>query len=343
MWGIISDSLKYHVAAKVVGKRGHKQNIMIFLSLLNLFSPSRLGSFLCHRRSRRFYSLLSGSIHSFRITFRPLDPPTNESTAEPDQRPGHGEDDDDGSEDGEAVARDAAAVLAVNARVEERVGVEALGVVGEVGESQIEEEDQDEEGQVEERMGPGGREEDLEEGEEADEAVLGDILPGLEDEREPGRLVQDGPVDDQDEEREGRDAGIVQAVQGAEDARQSVEEHRPACSRVAEAVHRRYEEVEPQTPEVEPGEVAERLADVDAGAVRALPAEDEEDAEEHVEGEQGAQRGEHAWWEEPRCFEWMEMVQRGICPKKVEEGAHVGGETKAKRNHIHYRIVKSIT
>lgn len=227
-------------------------------------------------------------------------------------------------------------MLAVNTGVEERVGVEALGVVGEVGESEVEEEDQDEERQDEERMGRGGREEDLEEGEEADEPVLGDILPGLEDEREPRRLVQDGPVDDEDEEREGRDAGVVEAVQGAEDARQTVEEHRPPRARVAEAVDRRHEEVEPQTPEIEPGEVAEGLADAGAGAVRTLPAEDEEDAGEHVQREKGAQRGQHAWWEEPGCFEGMETVQRGICPEKAEEGTAHGEETKKNRNPIHY-------
>lgn len=81
----------------------------------------------------------------------------------PDHRPHGAEDDADAGEDAEHVARQAAGAAG---RVEETVGVEALGGVGEVGEAEVEGEDEDQEGEVQGRWGVGVGEEDLDEGEE---------------------------------------------------------------------------------------------------------------------------------------------------------------------------------
>lgn len=61
------------------------------------------------------------------------------------------------------------------ARVEETVGVEALRGARDVGEREVEGEDQDQDGEVEEGRGGGAREDYFEEREEGVEGVLGDL------------------------------------------------------------------------------------------------------------------------------------------------------------------------
>ena len=72
-----------------------------------------------------------------RITRSPLNPTASEALPQPDQTPGNQEDDDDSSQDSETVARHDAALLAAFG-VEEAVGVEALGVVGDVCDAEVE-------------------------------------------------------------------------------------------------------------------------------------------------------------------------------------------------------------
>lgn len=71
------------------------------------------------------------------ITSGPLNPITSEALAQPDQTPRKEEDDENSSQDSKTVARDDAALLAAFG-VEEAVGVETLGVVGDVCDTEIE-------------------------------------------------------------------------------------------------------------------------------------------------------------------------------------------------------------
>lgn len=55
------------------------------------------------------------------------------------------------------------------------------------------------------------------------------------------------------------------------------------------------EEVEPHAPEIQPGEEAEGLADGGGRAMCGVPAPDEEDAEEDVDGDYQSQAAEDGW------------------------------------------------
>lgn len=111
----------------------------------------------------------------FPITRGTLDGAVGETLAQPDDKPGEDEDDNNSGEDDEAVSGDLAAVFTVRPGVEEGVGVEALGVVGQIGEGDIEQEDEHEEGEGQQGMGVGRGEDDLEKGPEGVEAMLGDL------------------------------------------------------------------------------------------------------------------------------------------------------------------------
>ena len=63
----------------------------------------------------------------------------------------------------------------------------------------------------------GARDYELEEGEEGVEGVLGEVGPAGVGGGEPGG-VEDGPVDDGDEEGVGDDCGVEEGVQGLEGA-----------------------------------------------------------------------------------------------------------------------------
>ena len=95
---------------------------------------------------------------------------------DPQQGPDDGEDDADAGQDRDAVGRyDARAKLP---RVEEVVRVEVRHGVGEVGEAEVEEEDNDEKREVEERERWGAWKEDLEEDKDGIQGVYRDLEVG---------------------------------------------------------------------------------------------------------------------------------------------------------------------
>ena len=88
----------------------------------------------------------------------------------------------------------------------------------------------------------------------------------------------------------------------------------------------RDEKVKPQTPVGQPGEVAEGLADADGVViVGAVPAPDEEDGGEDVEGDGAAEEGQRDGRQEPGGFKGVGGVQRRVGADQAEEGS-VGGE-----------------
>ncbi len=172
---------------------------------------------------------------------------------QPYERPHDGEDDADGDGDAEDVGGDEGALLR---GVEERVRVEALGGVRQVGERQIQREQEDEERQVRPRRGPRAREGDLEEGKDAVQSVLRDVAPRRVLCRERRGRGEQGPEDDDDEEGERRDAAVEQTVQVLERPGPGVERGCAAAC-VDEGVGGCDEEVEGEAPVREDGEVGE--------------------------------------------------------------------------------------
>lgn len=133
--------------------------------------------------------------------------------AGPDEAPDEHEDDEDSDGDAEDVGGNEAVLL--EARIEEGVGVEALGGLGDVGESEVEGEHHDQPEHVDEGARVGARDDDLEEGEEAVHGVHGDVAPGTEGRREPpGQgAVDEAPVDGRDQERVAGDGAVEEGVQ----------------------------------------------------------------------------------------------------------------------------------
>lgn len=111
------------------------------------------------------------------------------------------------------------------------------------------------------------------------------IRPSLKRQRIPRRLEQNRPEHDRHEKREGSDSRVEEGVQDAQRTRQSVEDHGAPCACVACCMDCRDEKIESQPPVREPGEIAEALADGVGVAVGAVPAPDEEDGDEDVEGD----------------------------------------------------------
>lgn len=86
-----------------------------------------------------------------RIPRRPLPLITSQKDTQANQRPRNQKDDDNRGEDSEAVARDDTAPI--SGRVEEGIGVEALCVHGDVCDTQVERQQQDEHGNGHPRVG----------------------------------------------------------------------------------------------------------------------------------------------------------------------------------------------
>lgn len=81
-------------------------------------------------------------------------------------------------------------------------------------------------------------------------------MPPLKGNLEPGRLVQHAPVDDCHEERQRRDCGVEERVEGLKGSWERLEECF-AAQGVCERVNGRGEEVEAEAPEGYDGEVGE--------------------------------------------------------------------------------------
>lgn len=64
-----------------------------------------------------------------------------------------------------------------------------------------------------------------------------------------------------------------------------LKQHRAARPRITSRMNRREEMVKAQSPVCQPGEVAERPADSGAVTVGPVPAPDEEDRREDVQGD----------------------------------------------------------
>lgn len=166
-------------------------------------------------------------------------------------------------------------------RVQEAVGVEAFGRVRYVREGEVQRQDDDEPKGVDPGERLGARDDELEEGEEGVDSVLRDFLPGVEGLGVPGVLVEDGPVDDGDEEGVRHDGGIEERVESLEGPREAVDE-RLALNSIGEGVERREEEVEEEAPVREDGEVGELVANTRAafrgaaGVIHDYAARDED-------------------------------------------------------------------
>lgn len=107
--------------------------------------------------------------------------------------------------------------------VEEGVGVEALCVVRDVREGEVQCKDDDEPPCVDPGRGRGARQDDLDEGEDAVEGVLGGVAECVKGGGEPDARVDDAPVDGGDDEGVDGDGGVVEGVEGLERAREAVE------------------------------------------------------------------------------------------------------------------------
>lgn len=74
-------------------------------------------------------------------------------------------------------------------------------------------------------------------------------------------------------------------MQHATSTRPLLKQHRAPRPRITSRMNRREEMVKAQSPVCQPGEVAERLADGGGVIVGAIPAPDEEDRREDVQGD----------------------------------------------------------
>lgn len=131
-------------------------------------------------------------------------------------------------------------------RVEEIVDVDSARVMRQVRQRQVEREDQDQRGEVHPWRAGGAGDYELEEGEEGVEGVLGEVGPAGVGGFEPGG-VEDGPVDDCDEEGVGDYGGVEEGVERLEGAGEVCEEG-GAVACVGEGVKGGEEEVEGESP-----------------------------------------------------------------------------------------------
>lgn len=205
--------------------------------------------------------------------------------------------DDDGA-DGDAADVGGGDAAALGLYVEEGVGVEALGVVGDVGEGEVEGEDDDEPPGVDPGGGGGAGHDDLEEREGAVEGVLARVAEGVELDGEPGARVDEPPVDGGDDEGVGGHGGGVEGVEGLQRAGEAVEQG-GAGARVGEGVQGGRQVVEGEAPVGQHGEVAELVGGGGAPAARgraAVVADLDEVDDDAVETLRGAARGCVSTW-----------------------------------------------
>lgn len=124
---------------------------------------------------------------------------------------------------------------ALQGRVEEAVGVEALGGVRQVREGEVQRDEEEQEGQVRPRRGPRARQRDLEEREGAVEDVLRDVAPRRVGRRQRRRGAEQRPEDDHHEQGVGGYGAVVHGVQALQRPGEVVEGSAPA-PRVQEGV-----------------------------------------------------------------------------------------------------------
>lgn len=199
----------------------------------------------------------------------------------------------------------------VRLRVEEAVGVETLRGFCEVCEGDVEGKEEDEEREMKGMRGKGCWEDGFEEREKRWECVLGDlwegsidlrtkgkgsgsmyvskkisyIRPRLECQRKPRVLIDKTPINNHDNPRECRHRRVEDTMQHPHYPGTLIENHGTPLRRVEESMDTRDEEVERITPETQPGEEAEWATCVLVVAMCAVPAKDEEDGHEGVEGD----------------------------------------------------------
>lgn len=134
------------------------------------------------------------------------------------------------------------------------------------------------------------------------------IRPGIEDDWKPRVLVEDGPVDDGDEEGKRHDGGIVEAMECLQGSRPAIEP-RAASDGIEQGVHARDEHVEQNAPEGQVGEVAEGLADEERARVHAIVDPVRQDRGQAVGEDQEAEQREQERWEQPRSRERVLRVE----------------------------------
>lgn len=100
-------------------------------------------------------------IHWRQIPPRPLDLPMRQFPPQPNQPPRRKEDNQYNGQDNKTIRSDFTAVLAVVTRIQERVCIPALGVVGQVCKGQVQQKNQNEECQIDQRVGGRGGQEDF--------------------------------------------------------------------------------------------------------------------------------------------------------------------------------------
>lgn len=150
--------------------------------------------------------------------------PLGQPDAHPDQALDDAKHDDRTDGDAHDVSGGDGGALGLD--VEEGVGIKVFGVIGDIGQRQVEGEDEDDPPGVDPQGYGGTGDDDLEEGEDAVEAMLGGVAKGIKLVLEPGARVDEPPVDGGDDERVDDDGGVVEGVEGLEGSWEAVEEGR---------------------------------------------------------------------------------------------------------------------
>lgn len=156
------------------------------------------------------------------------------------------------------------------------------------------------------------------------------ICPGIEYHREPRSRVNNGPVDDSNQEWKCYDGGIENGVQSLQWARPSLQQ-RSAGARIREGVQAAEEEIEGQAPICEIGKVRKTLTREVEGMVRSVPAKDEEGGGEGVEREKEAEASQDRGREEPGGREAVSRVEGGGRAHETVYGLHVGAPIASSR------------
>lgn len=124
------------------------------------------------------------------------------------------------------------------------------------------------------------------------------IRPAIEDDGEPRAVIENGPVDDGDEDGKGHDGGIVEAMQGLQPPRPAIQPRATFCA-IDEGMDARDEHVEQDAPKGQRGEVAKVLADEEGARVHAIVDPARQDRRKAVGEDQEAEHREEQWWEQP--------------------------------------------
>lgn len=160
------------------------------------------------------------------------------------------------------------------------------------------------------------------------------VGPGVKDDGEPGTGIQDGPIDNRHQEWECHHGCVKDRVSGLEQTRPAGQPGLPRAG-IFPGMQTTDKKIKGDSPERQIGEIREGAARFLGVTVRSIPAEDEKDGDEGVDGEQESRTGQQQRREQPRGGVSLGRIKGSVHAagfNLVADGTYIYVDMRSRRN-----------